>query len=79
MDEIVSQCFVFFLAGFETSSTTMAFSLYELCEHPEMQEKTRQELFKVLKKYDNEITYDSLNELEYMQQVIDGIYLFIFL
>lgn len=74
LGEMVAQCFVFFLAGYETSSTTMTFALYELSIHPEIQEKVREELFRVLKKYNNKITYDSLKELEYMQQVVDGKY-----
>lgn len=72
MDEIVAQCFIFFLGGYETSSTTMTFAAYELATHPEMQEKLRLEIHQVLKKYDNQLTYDSLKELEYMNQVIDG-------
>lgn len=50
----------------------MTFTLYELAVHPQIQEKVRKELLHVLKKYDNNFTYDSLKELEYMQQVIDG-------
>lgn len=72
LDEIVAQCFIIFLGGFETSAATMTFTLYELAIHPEIQSKVRKELLQVLKKYDNHFTYESLKELEYMQQVIDG-------
>lgn len=72
MDEIAAQSFVFFLAGFETSSTTMTFALYELAIHPEIQETVREEIHTVLKKYDNKVSYDSLKELNYMGKVIDG-------
>lgn len=72
MDEIVAQCFVFFLAGYETSSTTMTFALFELSLNQEIQEKVREELSQTMKKYDNKICYDALKELEYMQQVLDG-------
>ncbi|KAJ8913635.1 hypothetical protein NQ315_007352 [Exocentrus adspersus] len=71
MDEAAAQCFVFFLAGFETSSTTMTFALYELAVHQDVQEKVRKEIETVLTKHDNQITYDSLSELKYMKQVID--------
>lgn len=66
---------IFFLGGFETSSTTMTFALFEMCLNPEIQEKVRDELFRVLKKYNNKISYDSIKELDYMQQVIDGKYI----
>nr|XP_023029787.1 probable cytochrome P450 6a23 [Leptinotarsa decemlineata] len=71
MDEIVAQSFVFFIAGFETSSTTMTFALYQLATHPEIQEKVRSEINSVLEKHNNQITYDALNELKYMGKVID--------
>lgn len=71
-DELVAQCYVFFLAGFETSSTTVTFTLFELAQHPEIQEKVREELFTVLQKHNNELSYDALKDLVYMQQVIDG-------
>lgn len=72
MDEMAAQCFVFFLAGFETSSTTVTFALYELSQNAEIQEKVREELIQVLKKYDNKMCYDALKDLTYMQQVLDG-------
>nr|CAI5826710.1 unnamed protein product [Callosobruchus analis] len=71
MDEIAAQSFIFFIAGFETSSTTMTFALYELATHPEIQEKAREEILQVLKRHDNKFSYDAVNELVYLKQVID--------
>lgn len=71
IDEMVAQCFVFFIAGFETSSTTMTFVLYELCKHPKIQEKVREEIVCILKKHNGAVTYDSLSEMKYLRQVID--------
>ncbi|KAJ8933324.1 hypothetical protein NQ318_020827 [Aromia moschata] len=73
MDEIAAQCFIFFSAGFETSSTTMTFTLFELAAHPDIQDKVREEIESVLGRYDDKITYDSLSELKYMKQVIDEV------
>lgn len=72
MDQIAAQCFSFFLAGFDTSSSTMMFALFELARQPDLQEKVREELFGVFNKYDNQISYDSIKELKYMHQVIQG-------
>lgn len=74
-DEVVAQCFVFFIAGFETSSTTMSFALYELSKHPAIQDKVREEIIQVLKKHNNQVTYDAVKEMKYMGQVIEGMYL----
>lgn len=43
-DEIVGQAFLFLLAGYETSSNTLAFVCYLLAIHPECQEKLQQEV-----------------------------------
>ncbi|XP_023310269.1 cytochrome P450 6a2-like [Anoplophora glabripennis] len=71
MPEIIAQSFVFFIAGFETSSTTMTFALFELARNTAVQDKVREEIRTVLAKHDNKVTYDSMNELVYMKQVID--------
>ena len=72
MNEIASQAIVFFAAGFETSSTLMTFALYELSKNPNIQEKLRSEINEVLAKHQNNITYDSIQDIKYLTQVIDG-------
>lgn len=73
-DDIIAQCFVFFLAGFETSSSTMTFTVLELAQNPDIQEKARQEINRVLKKY-GKVTYDAIMEMDYLEKVINGKYL----
>lgn len=43
-DEIVGQAFVFLLAGYETSSNTLAFTCYLLALHPDCQHKIHKEV-----------------------------------
>ncbi|PSN38879.1 hypothetical protein C0J52_18964 [Blattella germanica] len=70
IDSLAAQAFVFFAAGFETSSTTMTFCLYELSLQHDIQEKVREEIRTVLKKYDGKITYDCIQEMTYLDQVV---------
>ncbi|XP_037953932.1 probable cytochrome P450 6a18 [Teleopsis dalmanni] len=70
MNEVAAQAFVFFLAGFETSSSTMSFALYELAQHEEIQNKMREEVTEVLAKHNNQLSYECIKELTYVDQVI---------
>ncbi|XP_011689994.1 PREDICTED: probable cytochrome P450 6a20 [Wasmannia auropunctata] len=70
MKEATAQSYIFFLAGFETSSTTMTYALYEMAQHQDIQDKVREEIDEVLAKYDN-LTYDAVNEMLYLHKVIN--------
>ena len=72
LEEIAAQAFVFFLAGFETSSSTMGFALYELAVNEDMQRKVRQEINDTLKRFNNELTYEGIKELKYLHQILHG-------
>lgn len=70
--EIINQTFVFFAAGYESSSTTMSFALNELVANEDIQERLRSEIIDVLEKHDRQISYDSLMDMKYLEQVIYG-------
>lgn len=69
--DLAAQSFVFFLAGFETSSTALSYALYELSINQELQDKTRSEIEKVFAKHDNKVTYEAIMGMEYCGQVIN--------
>lgn len=72
IEQIAAQCFIFFLGGFETSSGTMSWSLYELSVNPEIQERARKEIKDVLAKHENQFTYEAVQEMKYLEQIVDG-------
>ncbi|KAH8355098.1 hypothetical protein KR093_005418, partial [Drosophila rubida] len=69
-EELAAQAFIFFVAGFETSSTTMGFALYELALHQNIQDKLREEIRQVLGKHNNEFSYENIKEMELLEQVV---------
>ncbi|RZC41421.1 p450 domain containing protein [Asbolus verrucosus] len=71
INELAAQAFVFFAAGFETASTTMTFALFELATNPDIQDKLREEINTVLAKYDDQLTYNGMMEMAYMEKVLN--------
>lgn len=73
IEQMAAQSFVFFVAGFETSSSTIAFCLYELALQPEIQQRLRDEIESVLKEQPNgELTDIALGQMKYLNQVLSG-------
>lgn len=72
IEQMAAQAFAFFATGFETSSTTMSFCLYQLAVNQDIQEKVREEINSVLAKHDQKLTYDAVQDMKYMEMVVDG-------
>ncbi|KAF2879259.1 hypothetical protein ILUMI_26905 [Ignelater luminosus] len=71
IEDMAAQAFVFFLAGYETSSSIMSFCLYELALNTDIQDKVRNEIFHVLKAHNGEINYESIGDLKFLSQIVD--------
>jgi cytochrome P450 family 6 len=69
---LASQAFVFFAAGFETSSTTMSNMLYELALNHNIQDKLREEINEKYKKHDSNLTYENIKNMSYLDKVFKG-------
>ncbi|XP_074645885.1 cytochrome P450 3A9-like [Tubulanus polymorphus] len=69
-DEIIAQSVLFFLAGFDTTASLLSFAAYNLALNPTEQEKLCEE-FEEKIGYDDELTYDNVGKLEYMEMVIN--------
>ncbi|XP_047117854.1 cytochrome P450 6k1-like [Schistocerca piceifrons] len=70
IDDVAAQAFVFFIAGFETSSTTMSFALHELAHHPDVQARLHEEIDSVLKQHSGQVTYDAISSMHYLDKVV---------
>ncbi|KAF5275131.1 hypothetical protein FQA39_LY18689 [Lamprigera yunnana] len=70
IEEIAAQCFIFFLAGYETTASLITFCLYELSLNQEMQCRAREELNIVLAKHNGDLSYDALLDLQYLDKII---------
>jgi cytochrome P450 len=57
----------FFLAGHDTTTSSLGWLVSILASHPDVQQKARQE---ILEKFPGEVTFDSLKELKYIDGLI---------
>lgn len=64
---LTAQVFVFFGAGFETSSTASSYTLHQLAFNPDCQIKVQEEIDRVLAKHDNKLTYEAVNDMKYLE------------
>ncbi|KAG0729176.1 Cytochrome P450 3A40 [Chionoecetes opilio] len=68
-EEIIANAWVFVIAGFETTSNTVTYMSYLLAVHPEVQERVYQEMCDVLQDSPEELTYEQVHSLKYLDQV----------
>ena len=67
--EIRDEVDAFMFAGYDTTTCSMSFTLYCLAQHPECQQKIREEVNDVLSGRQH-LTYDDLKDLKYTQYCI---------
>lgn len=71
MLEAAAQVFVFFIAGFETTSTTLTYCLHELAKFPHVQEKLQEEIDKIANTPDG-FNYENVMNMKYLDMVFNG-------
>lgn len=71
-NEFAAQCFIFFLAGFETSSTTLTLCLYQLASNDKIQIKDRRVIREAFQKYDGHFTNEMMMDMPYIDQLFEG-------
>lgn len=70
-DELVAQCYLFFLAGFETSSTVLTFISYELVVNPDLQQRLYEEIVAANDGLNGgRVSYEVLQKMTYLDQFI---------
>ena len=69
-EEIVSQSVLFLLAGYETSSNTLSFTLYHLALNPDVQDMLRKEIIQAMESNAKKPLYEAVQSIEYLDCVI---------
>ncbi|XP_077295471.1 putative cytochrome P450 6a13 [Arctopsyche grandis] len=69
-DTLLAQAAIFFSAGFQTISSTISFSLYELAMSPDVQEKVLIEIEEVLNSHNGMVTNEAIQNMKYLGMCI---------
>ncbi|KAG0181653.1 cytochrome P450-dit2 [Apophysomyces sp. BC1021] len=71
-DELKSNINIFFLAGHDTTANALAFGIYYLAVHKDIQEKARQEAIRILGSEPNDIlpTVEQTKEMNYINMIM---------
>ncbi|KAG4072640.1 hypothetical protein HA402_004729 [Bradysia odoriphaga] len=71
-EDLAANALLFFIAGFETSSSTLSFCIFELARNHQIQQKVQEEIDTVLAEDDStDFTYESIHKLKYLECCID--------
>ncbi|KAL9961373.1 hypothetical protein ACROYT_G030297 [Oculina patagonica] len=69
MESMVDNFLTIFIAGQETTSNQLSFTLYEILRHPEIEERILEEIEEVLGCRHN-VEYEDLGKLQYLDQTL---------
>lgn len=69
-EEIAVQCWLFLLAGYETSSITLAMTCYHLATNPEVQVKLQQAIDEIWTDEHKMPSHETVHKLPYLDMVI---------
>lgn len=70
--DIAAQSFNFYVAGYESSATTMTFCMYEMARNPDIQQKAYEDIMAVLEEHNNQMNYSALGEMKYLEKCLMG-------
>lgn len=75
-DELIAQAFLFFFLTYHNCRVMLTFAIYELSSNQGIQDRAREEIFRVLgsveQENEAELTYSKLEAMTYLQQIADG-------
>ncbi|KDQ65278.1 cytochrome P450 9e2-like [Zootermopsis nevadensis] len=71
-DDIAAQALLFFLSGFDTTSTLLCFASHQMAVHPEIQTKLQEEIDETLHEHGGKLTYEALQGMKYLDMVVSG-------
>ncbi|KAG4066500.1 hypothetical protein HA402_007136 [Bradysia odoriphaga] len=65
-EQIAGQVFMFYMAGNETSTSTIAYTLYELSQDVDLMRRAQEDIEQTLEKYNGQLTYEAISDMQFV-------------
>lgn len=72
IEQCAAQVSLFYLAGFDTTSSTITYTLFELARKPDLMKRLHDEIDDVLAKHNNAITHESISDMHFLDLCVRG-------
>lgn len=72
LEQCAAQVALFYLAGFDTTASAIAYTLFELSRNPDLMQRLHDEIDNVLEKHNDVISYESINEMTFLEHCVLG-------
>ncbi|KAH8268597.1 hypothetical protein KR026_009904 [Drosophila bipectinata] len=69
-DHIAAQLFLFYGAGFETTSSTASFTLFELSQNPEIMARAQEDVRLAIERNGGKLNYDAVQDMKYLEACV---------
>ena len=65
-EQIAGQVFIFYIAGNETSTSTIAYTLYELSQDVDLMQRAQKDVEQTLDKHNGQLSYEAINDMQFI-------------
>lgn len=72
IEECAAHVSLFYLAGFDTSASSIANSLYELALNPELMKQLQIDIDAALKRHNGLLSYECMNDIPLLENCVKG-------
>lgn len=74
LEQCAAQIFLFYVAGYNTSSSIISYSLWELARQPKLLKRVQNEVDAALEKHKGVINGETIAEMDFLELCVKGAY-----
>lgn len=67
-----AQIFIFYVAGFDTTASTVACTIFECARNPDVQKRLQHDIDTALEKHQGKLTYECMQDMTYLDLCVMG-------